>query len=130
MVLKKLRSVFIFLYVYFAGVRFYHTTMTPTTQNIEKVVIKTVKGYTITFSFYREKLNYISYFLGHNKMAAATVYVISAEFSEDAPIEIRKYNSVKLLIKDGLRFIEDSSVISRLLLNAYLDFLNTKLSSK
>jgi hypothetical protein len=128
MVLKKLRSVFIFLYVYFAGVRFYHTTMTPTTQNIEKVVIKTVKGYTITFSFYREKLNYISYFLGHNKLSAATVYVISANFSEDAPVEIRRYNSVKLLIKDGLQFINDSSVISRLLLNAYLDFLNAKLT--
>jgi hypothetical protein len=113
--------------VYFAGVRFYHTTMTPTTQNIEKVVIKTVKGYTITFSFYREKLNYISYFLGHNKLSAATVYVISANFSEDAPVEIRRYNSVKLLIKDGLQFINDSSVISRLLLNAYLDFLNAKL---
>jgi hypothetical protein len=115
--------------VYFAGVRFYHTTMVPTTQNIEKVVVKTIKGYTITFSFFREKLNYINYFLGYNRMAAATIYVISAEFGEAAPAEIKKYNSVKLLIKDGLRFINDDSIISRLLLNAYLDFLNAKLSS-
>ena len=126
-VFNRLRSVFTFLYIYFVGIRFYDSTITPTTENTDKIIIKTFSGYDITFYFFKEKVNYIHYYLGRNKKAEATIYVITADFGEKAPESIKRYNSVRLWVNDSSIFVSDPKTVNRLLLNAYLDFISNEL---
>lgn len=121
--LAKLRSLLVSLYIHVAGVRFYSTETLPVKKDIRKFVVKTLHGYEITFTFYKEKLNYTQYVFRTLKRRDCTIYAVTAHFDRKAPERVRRYNSVRIFVRDSLLFLSDESAIIMTLLNVYLDYL-------
>lgn len=121
--LAKLRSILVSIYIHLAGVRFYSTETLPVKQDIRKFVVKTLHGYEITFTFYKEKLNFTQYVFRSLRKRNCTIYAVTAHFDKLAPESVRRYNSVRIFVRDSLLFLSDEDSIIMTLLNVYLDYL-------
>lgn len=121
--LAKLRKWLISVYIHLAGVRFYSSDTIPVKQEFRKFIVKTLHGYEITFTFYKEKREFIQYFFMKLKRQYCTIYVVCAVFDEKAPSSIKQYNNMRIFVNDSSLFIFDENAIVQTLLHVYLDYL-------
>lgn len=121
--LSRLRRLLVSFYIHVAGARFYSSESLPVTRPIRTLEVKTLHGYDISFSFYKESVSFTQYFFRHLKKRNCTIYAVRACFDENAPESVKKFNSVKIFVRDSLLFITDESSIVMALLDVYLDYL-------
>lgn len=121
--LAKLCKWLISVYVHLAGVRFYSSDTIPVKQEFRKFIVKTLHGYEITFTFYKEKREFVQYFFGNLKRQYCTIYVVCAVFDDKAPESIKQYNNMRIFVNDSSLLIFDENVIVQTLLHVYLDYL-------
>lgn len=113
------------LYLYFAGVRFYRTTVVPKSPEFKTALFEMVGGKNVEFFFYREEGEDLIYRQGRIHRERFVGYVIQARFNEDFPEILYKYNNLKFFfnINNLLRVSEED--ISKVLLSIYMDFLKS-----
>lgn len=121
--LAKFRSWCVSVYVHLTGVRFYSTDTLPVNTDIQKFIVKTLHGYSITFTFYKEKLKFSSYSFKKLKFSLSTIYVVKAEFDSSAPPIMLNYNSVRIFVGRHFVYLFTEEIIIQTLLNVYLDYL-------
>jgi hypothetical protein len=125
--MDRLRLFAAYLYIHIAGVRFYSTESFPVEKDIRQFIVRTLHGYEIKFTFYREKLNFTKYVFKRLKKCESTIYVISAQFDERAPEVVRRYNSVRIFVRPSFTCFLSETTIIKVLLNVYLDYLLNEL---
>mgnify|MGYP003396825322 CR=1 FL=1 len=121
--LAKLRNLLVSVYIHLAGVRFYSSETLPIKAEFRKFIVKTLHGYQITFTFYKEKRNFIQYYFKTLKKRACVVYVVSAAFDDAAPESVQRYNNMRIFVDDSSFFLSDENAIVMALLDVYLDYL-------
>lgn len=121
--LSKLRQFLINIYIHLAGVRFYSSDTIPIKEEFRKFIVKTLHGYQITFTFYKEKRNFIQYYFKSLKKRSCIVYVVSATFDEEAPESVKTYNNMRIFVNDSSCFLSNENEIVKILLHVYLDYL-------
>lgn len=121
--LSQIRRFLVSFYIHVAGARFYSSEALPVSQPIRTLEVKTLHGYDISFSFYKENISFTQYFFRRLKKRNCTIYAVRACFDENAPESVKRFNSVKIFVRDSLLFITDESSIVMALLDVYLDYL-------
>lgn len=121
--LAKLRKFLVNIYVHLAGVRFYSSDTIPVKREFRKFIVKTLHGYEITFTFYKEKREFIKYFFKKLKRRHCTIYVVCATFDDKAPVSVKRYNNMRIFVNDSSLFLRDENIIVMSLLHVYLDYL-------
>lgn len=121
--LSKLKGLIFSLYIHVVGARFYSSETLPVKEPIRTLEVKTLHGYEISFSFYKESVSFTQYFFRQLKKRRLTIYAIRANFDHNAPEAVKKFNSVRIFVRDSVLFLSDESQIVMALLNVYLDYL-------
>lgn len=121
--LAKIRSWCVAVFLHLTGVRFYSTETLPVKTDIQKFIVQTLHGYEITFTFYKEELNFLRYSFKHLRHFHNTVYVVSVKFDDKAPVGMSRYNTVRIAVGDFFVKVFSDEIIIQTLLNVYLDFL-------
>jgi hypothetical protein len=121
--LSKLRNLLVRIYIHLSGVRFYSSKTLPIKEEFRRFIVKTMHGYEITFTFYKEKRNFIQYYFKNLKTRSCVVYVVSATFDDAAPELVRRYNNMRIFVDDSSFFLSDENAIVMVLLHVYLDYL-------
>jgi hypothetical protein len=115
------------LIVHIAGIRFYSTEFIPIKKDIQQFVVKTLHGYEIRFSFFREDMDFLQYIFGKIRKRKAIVYIVTANFEDRAPEEIKQYNTVRIFVNNRALALIGEYAITHSLLNVYLDFILAEL---
>ena len=121
--LSKFKKYLINLYIHLAGVRFYSSDTIPIKREFRKFIVKTLHGYEINFTFYKEKRNFIKYFFKKMRRYQCTIFVVAAVFDDKAPESVRKYNNMRIFVNDSSFFLSDENIVVQTLLKVYLDYL-------
>lgn len=121
--LSKLRNFLVNFYIHISGVRFYSSDTLPIKEEFRKFIVKTLHGYQITFTFYKERRTFIQYCFKNLKKRACTVFVVAAVFDDEAPESVRQYNNMRIFVNDSSFFLSDENAIVMALLHVYLDYL-------
>lgn len=128
--LAKFRGWCVSIFLHLTGVRFYSSETLPVSTDIQKFIVKTLHGYEITFTFYKEELNFMRYSFKRLRRYHSTVYVATVKFDDKAPVIMTKYNNVRIAVGDFFVRIFTNEVIIQTLLNVYLDFLLSEMNSE
>ena len=118
--LKFLTAKFI---IHLLGVRFYYSESLLVEKDIKTFDVTTQHGYKILFKFYKLKSHYAQYFFHHLVKKDCVIYAVNANFEEGAPPVVRRYNTVRIFMRDPWEFVFDDDVVVNVLLNVYLDYL-------
>ena len=128
--LAKLRGWCVSVFLHLTGVRFYSSETLPVNNDIQKFIVKTLHGYEITFTFYKEELNFMRYSFKRLRRYHSTVFVATVKFDDKAPLTMTKYNNVRIAVGDFFVRLFTTEIIVQTLLNVYLDFLLDEMVSE
>lgn len=123
---KIIKRILLHVYIYFNGVKFYEYETVPKSPSYKSLEVKTIHGHEIQFYFYEEEINDIRYRYGRFKLDKTKICLLQAQFDQDMPEVVTKYNSLKLTFSRGDLFFDDDVLISSMLISAYLDFITNK----
>lgn len=116
------------LYLTFRGIRFYETDTMPKSQEIRKVIFELIDDRQVEFYFYRETFVDLIYKAGAIKEVEFVGYMVRANFHEDVPEKLMKYNNMKFVFLANDYLLDDEQLICETLLGIYLDLIKTQLS--
>lgn len=108
------------------GLTFYETEITPKSNCYRKLEIETVHGHDVHFFFYEEEMNDVRYRFGRFSHNKTRICLIQANFDDDMPPLVRKYNNLKIMIGKNDFFFNDEDLLIEVLMSAYLDFILDK----
>lgn len=120
---SKLIKFFLNIYIHLSGVRFYSSESLPIKDEFRKFIVKTLHGYEITFTFYKEKRTFIQYCFKKMKKRSCMIYVVSSAFDDNAPELIKRYNNMRIFVDNSSFLLFDENAIVMTLLDVYLDYL-------
>ena len=112
--------------IHMRGLTFYETQITPKSNCYRKLEIQTVYGHQVNFFFYEEELHDVHYRFGRFSHDKTRICLIQANFGDDMPPLVRKYNNLKIMIGKNDFFFNDEELLTEVLLSAYLDFILDK----
>lgn len=123
---KLFKKLIIKAFIYFYGVTFYETDIVPKSPSYKKLRVETIHGHEVQFFFYEELIHDIRYKHGKFILSDVKICLLQASFDQDMPDLIKKYNNLKIMINKGDFLFDDVSMISDVLVSAYLDFILSK----
>lgn len=137
----SIRSCILGLYIYFFGVRFYRHPNTsesvegrvrgiPNDPDIASLMVRVVAGYTITFKFSKEAIEYLLRRRGKTAMETSMVYSISAHYTESAPEKLKKFSTVRLCVPDHTLLRSSEEMICKTLMETYLGYIEGLMSDE
>ena len=112
--------------IHLRGLTFYETEITPKSNCYRKLEIETVHGHDVHFFFYEEEMNDVRYRFGRFSHNKTRICLIQANFDDDMPPLVRKYNNLKIMIGKNDFFFNDEELLIEVLMSAYLDFILDK----
>ena len=118
---------FLQIYLYFKGITFFKTSTVPSRAEFIRAEFRTVQGFTIQFSFYRENFVDLVYRRRMFKRKGYTGYIIQAQFDERFPERLTAMNSMRFLFKDCILNSLSDRLVSSVLLELYLEYIQAKL---
>ncbi len=123
---KFLKKLVIKAIIYFRGVTFYETDLTPKSQSYKKLEVETVHGHEVQFFFYEEEMSDIRYKYGYFTHSKTKVCLLQAAYDDEMSPIIKKYNNLKIMIDKNDFLFNDDDLIAEVLMSAYLDFILAK----
>lgn len=123
---KFLKKMVIKALIHLRGLTFYETEITPKSNCYRKLEIETVHGHDVHFFFYEEEMNDVRYRFGRFSHNKTRICLIQANFDDDMPPLVRKYNNLKIMIGKNDFFFNDEELLIEVLMSAYLDFILDK----
>ncbi len=123
---KFLKKMVIKALIQLRGLTFYETEITPKSSCYKKLEVETVHGHDVHFFFYEEQLNDIRYRFGRFSHNKTRICLIQANFDDEMPDLIRKYNNLKIMVSGNSFLFNDEELLAETLLSAYLDFILDK----
>lgn len=123
---KFLKKMVIKALIHLRGLTFYETEITPKSNCYRKLEIETVHGHDVHFFFYEEEMNDVRYRFGRFSHNKTRICLIQANFDDDMPPLVRKYNNLKIMIGKNDFFFNDEDLLIEVLMSAYLDFILDK----
>lgn len=123
---KFLKKTVIKALIHMRGLTFYETEITPKSNCYRKLEIETVHGHDVHFFFYEEEMNDVRYRFGRFSHNKTRICLIQANFDDDMPPLVRKYNNLKIMIGKNDFFFNDEDLLIEVLMSAYLDFILDK----
>lgn len=119
------------LYIYLSGASFYLSDLTSDTSREQELVVKYLNGYEVKFYFHKEIVAYHRFFLGGSFNERKCIYVVSAEYNEQVPANVRKYKNLRLYAKSMLfSLVNDEKILYEVLVGVYIDCLTKELQLK
>ena len=123
------------IFIYLFGIRFYrHPDVTSTVDgrirnvpigdDIASLIVRVVAGYTITFKFSKERIEYLLKRRGKTKLETSMVYSISAHYTESAPEDLKKYSTVRLCVPGHTLLKTSEDIICKILVETYMDYIS------
>lgn len=124
-----LRRLWLKLFLYCKGIKFYKTHTIPKSPEFKKAEFRTVGNHLIEFFFYKEICEDLIFKRGKIKKQKFIGYVIQARFDESLPKNLQRYNNLKFFFSSRrIRFTNEDDIV-KALLNIYLDFIRSELES-
>lgn len=121
-----LSKIFIQLYVYFIGIKFYCLMDNPKTEPVEQFRVLNDEGQEIIFNFYIEPIEkfYRFYHFGKIKAKDKKTIIITTTFTgEDFPDRITQFKDIKIFISRNTIFEFSNKAWFEVLTNLYLDHI-------
>lgn len=115
------------LWIYFLGIRFQETKLTPGSVEIIKSEFKTVKNHKINFLFFKEIHKDIVYKQGSFFSSKSESFVIQAQFDNQLSDNIVKFNYTKYFFRDKCFNWFSDQETADILLSIYLEFIKSQL---
>lgn len=112
--------------IHLRGLTFYETEIAPKSNCYRKLEIETIHGHDVHFFFYEEEMNDVRYRFGRFSHNKTRICLIQANFDDDMPPLVRKYNNLKIMIGKNDFFFNDEDLLIEVLMSAYLDFILDK----
>lgn len=121
---RILKTLFLKVFLYFVGIRFYKTDLIPITAEFRKAIFRTFQGQEIEFIFYKEIFEDIIYRNGKISKINFHKYIIHSKFTDNLNCkELLVFNNMKFLFDSSKIIINDEAIITDVLLGIYLDFI-------
>lgn len=110
-------------YMYFVGIRFCKTDVTPERNEYQRATFTAIGGYRVIFTFHKDDVYEYSYRWGRIRKYKLYGYIVHAQLDENFPEDVKLWHNMKIHFKSPKHFIDCEEAISQLLLSIYLDFL-------
>ena len=120
---SKIKKLFVYACIYLAGLRFYSCDPLNAKQEFRKFVVRTFHNYELTFTFYKERREFITYFFKKIKRKQYTVFEVVASSGDDRHAHIQKYNSMRIFISDNTLIFSNEDITVMALLKVYIDYV-------
>lgn len=121
-------KVFFRLWLYWVGVRFYETDVTPSSAEVLKTELKTVKGQEIHFFFYREAYKDIVYRQGNFYSSETHAFIVQAKFDDEFGHHVTRFNQIRYFFRSPFFSKFEDQFIADILLELYIEFLENEIS--
>lgn len=116
------------LWLHWVGVRFYKTDIAPTSVEVLKTELKTVKDQKIHFFFFREEYKDIVYRQGKFHTSETHAFIVQAEFDDQFGQKVTKFNQIRYFFRSHFFSRFDDQFIADILLDLYIEFLENEFS--
>lgn len=135
------RSAYFGLFIYFFGIRFYrHPDTTfpvegrirgvPQDSDMASLIVRIVAGYTITFTFSKESIEYLLRRRARTRLETSVVYSISAHYTDSAPDALKRYSTVRLCVPSHTLLKTTEQQICKTLVETYMDYITGLLNNE
>lgn len=121
------RKLFIQVWLYFRGMSFHRTTTEPEHTFIKKALFETHAGKHIEFQIFRADSLYYRYRLGKHQRIKRSGYLIELAFDQAFPSSLTRFNGMRLLFHFHPFLLKEEKVLTRVILNAYLDYIHREI---
>lgn len=117
------------LLFYLKGLKFYRTTIVPKNNHIKTALFRTESGRTIEFQIYAVEFQKYVYRRGQFTGSVKKGYLIEPVFDPSFPHALTRFNGTRLIFILHHLFLKDDEVLTRILLDAYLEFIQAEIKA-